>query len=347
VRVLGTDGSVRLDDMRAVHAGTPWPLRLPLVPDAGAARSWAVEATLLDGSGGALAIARSHGGYVSGAYRETLLCLFDACSSEPCGATEPGCATPGGTCETCEAGACVDAEATLFLEGDAPRCPASCTPSGTSETECADSVDDDCDGAFDCDDSDCSCDPDAGPEPDAGPPPAFDACVGGREDRLALCRDGIDNDCDGTRDCADGAECRFPEAPSACSNGRDDDCNGLVDCRDPACCVAPACDQQRCGNNGLRCCDGVCVDTWADERHCGACRYACRGTRQCVRVPAAAGGLVASSACRCGATSECARGACEGHDGVMLCNCANDLDCPGDATCRMQGAMHHSFCAFP
>ena len=331
VRVLGADGSVRLDDVRAVDPESAWPLRLPLVPEGGDAdRSWAVEATLTDADGEIVSIARARGGYVAGAPREAGICLADGCASEPCGASD-GCAAGLG-CETCVQGACLDATATLLAVGTAPRCPiAGCLPSGTNEQSCSDGVDDDCDSRIDCLDPDCGC--------DAG------ACTPTEdENTLAACHDGLDNDCDGRIDCEEGTDCVLSEGPDRCTNGIDDDCDGAIDCLDDACCSSPSCDERPCGGGGLRCCAGRCVNTYDDRQHCGACNNSC-GAFECDRPTSSAGGPVQGALCRCGAAgNRCTVGTCARH-GALGCNCGTD--CPGDAVCVDQPGDHHSYCFIP
>ncbi|MDQ3036057.1 MAG: MopE-related protein, partial [Myxococcota bacterium] len=271
VRVIGTDGTTRLDETRTIDGTSRWPLRLPLVPEGGdASRAWTVEATLTDATGASVSRARSRGGYVAGAARESLLCLYDGCGSD-------ACACGDASCETCRAttGApgCVDARAVLDVSGSAPRCPiGACVPTSATEQACGDGADDDCDGRIDCADYECGC--------DAG------ACTpSGTEDVLERCSNGLDDDCDGLVDCDEGGVCIFAEGPDGCDNGLDDDCDGLVDCMDPTCCSSPSCDQEPCGGGGLVCCAGACVDTWSSEQHCGTCGIACASGRACNRVP--------------------------------------------------------------
>jgi hypothetical protein len=338
VRVVGHDGTMRLEETRALDPGTAWPLRLPLVPLGGdPSRGWAVEATLRDASDAVVAVGRLRGGYVEGSLQHTLLCLFDGCASSPCGSLAPACVS-GGTCETCRTGACIDATALLDAVQTAPRCPVgTCTPSGIAERACDDGVDDDCDTRVDCADPDCLCG-------DGG------TCTPtGTEDTVPSCHDGADNDCDGLVDCAEGGVCIFDEGPDGCSNGIDDDCDGLIDCLDLACCAAPSCDQRACGANGLVCCAGACVNTWSSEVHCGACSTPCGAGRSCVRVPAGDGTNARGAACRCAVgAGECPPGfSCELHDGVELCNCPGDLRCAGPSVCEMPGAARHSYCSYP
>ncbi|MBL8604713.1 MAG: hypothetical protein JNK72_22495 [Myxococcales bacterium] len=140
-----------------------------------------------------------------------------------------------------------------------------CTPTGPENTPaaCMDGLDNDCDNFADCRDFECSRNPavtfcpDAGPTfTDTGPrdvihPEDTAGCRPmGAENTPAACSDGIDNDCDGFRDCIDlncscqgtcaslraGCTCSGSEnSNSACMDGRDNDCNGFSDCADFAC----------------------------------------------------------------------------------------------------------------
>jgi hypothetical protein len=94
--------------------------------------------------------------------------------------------------------------------------------------------------------------PDAGPPPVDAPsrvdaPPAIDAYVPPPEIGELLCSNGLDDDFDGLRDCADAGcasatVCTTPEATeSLCSNGLDDDRDALTDCDDPGCLSTVAC----------------------------------------------------------------------------------------------------------
>ncbi len=65
------------------------------------------------------------------------------------------------------------------------------------------------------------------------------------ESGAEICDNGIDDDLDGLRDCADpdcaGAPVCCVPMPEVCSNGTDDDCDRAIDCADPDCVAAPAC----------------------------------------------------------------------------------------------------------
>lgn len=99
-------------------------------------------------------------------------------------------------------------------------CPADCEPTGDSELDCVDGVDNDCDCRVDNFDSDC-CQPSE---------PEFELS----------CTDSVDNDCDGLKDC-DDPDCQLEseDGATACRDGRDDDCDNLIDFEDPDCDAPP------------------------------------------------------------------------------------------------------------
>jgi hypothetical protein len=159
-----------------------------------------------------------------------------------------------------------------------------CPDTSGIELNCADGLDNDCDGKVDCADSDCSAKP-CGPNGRTCSG-GLCACPGGQLKETS-CNDGFDNDCDGLVDCADpdcqptapgGADgkvcssgagrvgekcdslgrCACPGgqvAESTCADGLDNDCDGLVDCADPDC-LGRACGTsgQTCGTTGVTGC---------------------------------------------------------------------------------------------
>ncbi|MBI4817242.1 MAG: putative metal-binding motif-containing protein [Deltaproteobacteria bacterium] len=148
-----------------------------------------------------------------------------------------------------------------------------------TDASCSDTADNDCDGGADCQDVGCR---------NTAPCPCTDAdadnyfvqtycgtaadCLdtngqinpGSTESSGSRCNDGLDNDCDGSLDCAE-ASCQAPtnytnEASSTqCTNGGDNDGDGLTDCHDRSCwsscstgsggtCIGTS------GTNGRDCC---------------------------------------------------------------------------------------------
>ncbi|MFH1403375.1 MAG: hypothetical protein ABIH11_03815 [Candidatus Altiarchaeota archaeon] len=106
------------------------------------------------------------------------------------------------------------------------------------------------------------------------------------EDRMRVCRNSRDDDCDGLIDCHD-TDCISLLSGSSekrkCRNSRDDDCDGLIDCADPDCAGARACRQntedkpRKCrngkdddGDGLIDCADPDCVSALAGkiERKC-------------------------------------------------------------------------------
>ncbi|MBQ94740.1 MAG: hypothetical protein CL510_02755 [Actinobacteria bacterium] len=113
--------------------------------------------------------------------------------------------------------------------------------------DCANSQDDDADGAIDCDDDDCD-----------SYPPCFGGECGVEVDTEDVgCADGIDGDCDGLVDCEDVGSCCFYTEPGQdcegspfCDSG-DDDAGGDDD--DSSSDLPPCCDTQTCPDNVLDC----------------------------------------------------------------------------------------------
>ena len=154
-----------------------------------------------------------------------------------------------------------------FVAMDASTRLDACVPSGVENTAttCGDNIDNDCNGFTDCRDFSCSrnnpavtfC-PDAGTTfRDGSTPRDIGPCtMMGPENTAAACTDGLDNDCDGFRDCSDfdcprttcprdgGTSTDRPACDSggalentaaACTDGIDNDCDGFLDCADFDC----------------------------------------------------------------------------------------------------------------
>jgi sialate O-acetylesterase len=121
---------------------------------------------------------------------------------------------------------------------DRCTCDADCGPPLSSELDCDDGMDDNCDGEVDCDDPDCS---------------TSTLCT--------YCGDGFCDPDENPCSCAD--DCGTPPASETdCSDGRDEDCDDLTDCADADCVGDPVCP--------ITCdFDGVC-DPGEDCNNCPA-----------------------------------------------------------------------------
>jgi len=150
-------------------------------------------------------------------------CMGESCFSNHYAANLYGAYSPH--CDTMNKAECglYRIEATLKNLGDAnPRGgprehgdddSAGCEPVGPNEFDCADGIDEDCDGHTDCDDS-ADCELDAACLPSSDDDDSADCATPGNLTEFN-CADGIDEDCDGLVDCYDALDC-----------GLDSDCNG-------------------------------------------------------------------------------------------------------------------------
>ena len=134
-----------------------------------------------------------------------------------------------------------------------------CCPAPAAENSleaCSDGVDNDCDGYTDCASYTCTR-ANRGATQEAIDFCMTEKCPDGvsEENSVDACSDGIDNDCDGYKDC-DSYTCtrtdrgasqeavdwcnrdktaKAENTEEACSDNEDNDLNGLADCSDPAC----------------------------------------------------------------------------------------------------------------
>src|SRR5687768_2540284 len=69
-----------------------------------------------------------------------------------------------------------------------------------------------------------------------------------------------------------------PTRPEVCRNGVDDDCDGVVD---EGCDPTTACASDTDCAPRQFCCSGVCADPLSDPAHCGGCGFACTMGTSC------------------------------------------------------------------
>jgi len=223
----------------------------------------------------------------------------------------------------------------------------------TASELCANGIDDDCDGLTDCAQGSCAqkaCGTN-------GKTCLGDTCTcvpadgGVSEHTETRCADGVDNDCDGLKDCGDsdcagvacGGErtcqkslctCLGPDggtpqvSESLCFDGVDNDCDGLADWAEPSC-LHRACSPTVAAAVWCSAAADGCKDLSTDPGHCGLCGVQCHAGEAC--TPAG----TASGVCGCSADDDCPLGQ-NCFDSVGKCDC-NDKDslCGGGSNnCR-------------
>jgi subtilisin-like proprotein convertase family protein len=147
----------------------------------------------------------------------------------------------------------------------------------------------------------------------AGNPSSSDGGASDKADAGAIdwetnCSDGVDDDGDGDRDCAD-VDCSNvpPCVPETnCTNGTDDNANGLIDCVDPTCDGVSGCEygtEQSCSDGADN--DGDSNADCADP--------------DCAQEPS------------CVPETNCTNGLDDDNDGNVDCA---DFDCDGVGSCK-------------
>lgn len=247
--------------------------------------------------------------------------------------------------------ACTCGNSTCETNESSCNCAQDCGAPSSEFGQCADAVDNDCDGDVDCLDTDCAPDPVCGGgcgdgfclnaelctcSVDCGTPPAQET---------GFCNDGLDDDCDGSTDCAD-VDCHSdpvcqvcgdgicvpaefcsgcvdcgppgPEITGVCADGIDNDCDGSTDCADGGCISDPAC-------------AGVCPDGTCDLAERCTCSTDC-GTPPANEIGACTDGLDndCDSAIDCGDSDCFADVACGGNCGDGTCVTSERCTCPID-----------------
>ncbi len=223
--------------------------------------------------------------------------LLDCADTADC-AGDPACVTGGACTDYTNKGDCnADPNCVWVGKGKSGHCEnaAPCPDAdsdGYTDTAC---------GGADCNDAD----------PDVNPGAA------------EVCDDTVDNDCDGSTDCADGDCTGIPPCPvcdpseTSCTDGVDNDCDGSTDCADPDCTGDPDCP------TGCTDADG---DSYAIEG--GSCGPVDCDDNDPTSHP------FANEICNDGADNDC--------DGLVdeataneegLCGDGLDNDCDGDIDC--------------
>ena len=248
-----------------------------------------------------------------------LVCRGDACVCQTGMTSEDPADCSNGIDDDCDGGAdCADPDGCADGTACGPNglvCAGSSCVCGQPGVQTCGALtgDEDCDGLGGCDDPDC-----------AGDPCWFNGEVcggyGGRTPNMctcgrsefageSTCSDGVDNDCDGSADCADGANCNH----------------------------------EFCGPNRV-CCGGACRD-YSNASNCGGCNAACASGHACRAVSHS---MRSGFVCGCGGGAACPRGqTCRNYDGLgERCSCDGAEDCGDNQVCVRQ-ANQPNFCAYP
>ena len=169
--------------------------------------------------------------------------------------------------------------------------------------QCADGLDNDCNGLSDCGDQPCFGSPQCACDPNA-----VESCDNAQDDNCNGLVDCNDPQCNGTPQCV----CEPFE--SNCGDGQDDNCNGLIDCGDPQCFGQPGC--VTCSSSELK-----CADTSDDD---------CDGLVDCADPDCAA-----SPTCACGPAELCGNGKDDDCNGLSDCL---DPACAANPICACQAS---------
>jgi hypothetical protein len=147
-------------------------------------------------------------------------------------------------------------------------------------------------------------------------------------------------ECNGVSCGANGLVCRMAACAcpggqakeTTCSDGLDNDCDGLKDCADPDCA------RLQCGpSTNQRCCGTTCANTETDPANCQGCGLACAAGHTCRRITDESG---TRGHCTCAGTNSqcpgypatvCRTNNNDGQDNLCACNFADY----GHAGCAM------------
>ncbi len=107
---------------------------------------------------------------------------------------------------------------------------------------------------------------------------------------------------------------------------------------DPSDCDRDTTSDTCMGGGEMRCCDGVCRDTFTDPNNCGACGLVCPDTFECTGV--VFGGRQSGTCIGCDFASECGEPGdwtCRSATGEDHCSCTNDDACGEFGVCDPTG----------
>ncbi|MBI2394673.1 MAG: hypothetical protein HYV09_34210 [Deltaproteobacteria bacterium] len=219
--------------------------------------------------------------------------------------------------------------------GCTPPLGPACTPTGSTETNCTDGKDDDCDGRVDCIDTDCD-----GKTCEDG-----DLCTEGETCSKAACSGGTAKTCDDKNDCtADACDpvtgCKVaPLDSGSCDDG-------------DACTDGDHCAEGKCvGSGSTKCDDGnPCTDDTCDAA--GGCKHVnntatCDDGDACTTGDVCAGGTCkAGTAKSCDDGNACTDDSCDPATGCKNANntapCNDDVFCNGADTCASGACTVHA-----
>jgi hypothetical protein len=192
---------------------------------------------------------------------------------------------------------------------------------------------------------------------------------GGGGTRETNCADGMDDDLDGMRDCADpdcnaqscndGDACTVGDVCSAgaCMRGTPKQCTmppspcqqsvGSCEAGTGRCVHAPLADGTSCGSRPAeRCCGGTCVNITLVTNHCGGCGLTCASGQLCQSINQSSCAMEpadTSGRCSCGPGSPCPMGQTCGTSGYCVPMAAAQC-APGETVAMMAGCQ--AYCRY-